>query len=138
MKRIMALDLGSKTLGIAITDPLQIISQGLENFRFTNTKIEEGVKRVLELLKTYEVEKILIGYPLRFNGSKGEMTTYVDLFIELFQKESQVEIIRVDERLTTTIATKFLIQNDVSRSKRKEIIDMMAAQVILQDYLNKK
>lgn len=138
-KRIMALDYGSKTIGVAISDALQITAQGIETLQ-TNELIKDfKIKRIKELVKEYDVEKIIVGLPKNMDntiGFRGEATLK---FLEILKnKVKNVEIITQDERLTTIGAEIVLLEADVSRKKRKNVIDKMAAVLILQTYLDKK
>jgi putative Holliday junction resolvase len=121
-----------------MTDPLKIIASGYETHFFPEYKSDDPVYYTLELLKKFQVEKIIIGYPRHMNGDLGTMAVKVDEFVALLQEKTTIEVERVDERLSTVLASKRLIEADVKRFDRKKIIDMMAAQVLLQDYLERK
>ncbi len=136
--RILGLDLGKRTLGIAISDPLEIIATGLETFHFKEEDYDKAIARVGEMIKLYDVSVIALGLPLHMNGDFGESAQSASDFGNKLKEAYPVEVIMVDERLTTKIANKSLLEADLSRAKRKQVIDKMAAVVILQDYLDKQ
>lgn len=134
--RILALDLGDKTIGIAVSDELNLTAQGVETIRRT-TKLKDFI-RLKELIDTYNIDTILIGLPKNMNGTIGERGIIVQEFAKeldvLLQGKQKIKL--WDERLSTTAAEKSLISFDVRRAKRKMIIDKMAAVFILQGYLD--
>lgn len=133
--RIMSLDLGDKTIGIAGSDSMGIIANGIETIR--RKGIVNDFKRLEELINKYEVKKLVVGYPKNMNGSIGERAQKSEAFAkELGERFKDIEIVLWDERLSTVSAEKVLIEADMQRKKRKKIIDMMAAVVILQNYLD--
>lgn len=132
--RIMGLDVGDKTIGVALSDPLGWTAQGLEVIRRVN--IEQDFKRLQEIVNEYGVEKFLVGMPKNMNGTVGPQGEKVLAFIEQLKGRFDLPITTWDERLSTVAAERMLIQADVSRSKRKKVIDKMAAAVILQGYLD--
>lgn len=137
MEKIIGLDLGSKTLGIAISDILGMIAHGVETYRFPENQDHLGVKRVKELCEKEGVKKIVLGLPKHMNGDvgvRGQIS--IDFKAKLEKAIDGVEVILVDERLTTKVAESSLIFADVSRKKRKQVIDKMAAVAILQSYLD--
>lgn len=134
MPRIMGLDVGDRTIGVAASDPLGWTAQGIETIIRTN--IKKDLQRLEELVKNYEVEKFVVGLPKNMNGSIGPQGEKVMEFAERLKKRFNLDIVMWDERLTTVAAEKQLIQADVSRKKRKEVIDKMAAVYILQGYLD--
>lgn len=133
--RIMALDVGDKTIGVAASDLLQLTAQGIEVIR--RTSIERDFARLEQLIAEYEVSVMVVGLPKNMNGSigpRGELTQqFAD---ELAQRVPAVKIVLWDERLSTVAAEKSLIAADVSRAKRRKVIDKMAAVFILQGYLD--
>jgi len=135
MKRIMGLDVGNKTIGVAISDSLRITAQGITTIR------RKGIKNDFEKLKSlideYDVEKIVVGLPKNMNNTIGPQGEKVLKFVEKLKNTFDLEIIMQDERLTTVSAERALISADVSRAKRKEVIDKVAATYILQAYLQK-
>lgn len=132
--RIMSLDVGSVTIGVAVSDLLGWTAQGVETIRHTIR--EKDFARLQELVDQYEVEEFVIGMPLHMNGTKGKRAEQTELFAkELEEAFPQIPYRFWDERLTTVMAQKQLIAADVSRKKRKKVIDKMAAVVILEGYL---
>lgn len=133
--RILCLDVGEKTIGVAVSDLLLLTAQGVEVIR--RTSIERDYNRLDEIITQYEVETIVIGLPKNMNGTvgpKGEaMKEFAD---QLQEKFPQTKVRLWDERLSTVAATRALISADVSRAKRKKVIDKMAAMFILQGYLD--
>ena len=134
--RIMALDVGSRTIGVACSDALYITAQGIETIR--RTSYEKDFQRIAELIREYEVDTIVVGMPKNMNGTKGERAEKTEAFVEKMQEVISTPVVFWDERLSTVMAEKSLIAADVSRKKRKEVIDKMAAVVILQGYLDSR
>ena len=136
--RIMGLDVGSKTVGVAISDPLGFTAQGLEIIAIDEEKAEYGFDRLTELVQHYKVDKFVVGLPKNMNNTSGPRVeasqAYGDRLVELFGLPVDYQ----DERLTTVAAERMLIeQADISRGKRKKVIDKLAAQLILQNYLDR-
>ena len=137
MGKIIGLDLGSVTLGIAISDPLGIIAQGVETFRFPQDQDSLAIPRVKELCEKENVKTIVLGLPKHMNGDVGIRGEICLKFKEKLEKRIEgVEVVLQDERLSTKIAEQSLIFADLSRKKRKQVIDKMAAVTILQTYLD--
>ena len=132
--RIMGLDVGDKTIGVALSDPLGWTAQGLEVIRREN--IAQDLTRLGQIIQEYSVEKILVGLPKNMNATIGPQGEKVLAFVEQLKEKFDLPIKTWDERLSTVAAERMLIQADVSRSKRKKVIDKMAAAVILQGYLD--
>ena len=133
--RIMALDVGSKRIGVALSDPLKITAQGLETFN--RKTLEEDVAGLWKLIDEHEVSKLVVGLPKNMDDSEGFKVEEVRQFIADLTAERQIETVWVDERLTTVSAERALLEADVSRAKRKKVIDKMAAVIILQSYLDR-
>lgn len=136
--RIMGLDVGSKTVGVAISDPLGFTAQGVEIIKIDEEAGEFGFERLGELVKQYKVDKFVVGLPKNMNNTAGPRVeaskAYGDQIKELFN----IPVDYQDERLTTVQAERMLVeQADVSRGKRKKVIDKLAAQLILQNYLDR-
>lgn len=134
----MGLDVGSKTVGVAISDPLGFTAQGVEIIRIDEEAGEFGFERLEELVKQYKVDKFVVGLPKNMNNTEGPRVeaskAYGDKINELFN----IPVDYQDERLTTVQAERMLVeQADVSRGKRKKVIDKLAAQLILQNYLDR-
>jgi putative Holliday junction resolvase len=133
--RIMALDLGTKTIGVAVSDATLLIARGVETIRRQGNV--RDFARLAELIKAEEVGTIVLGYPKNMNGSIGERAKASEAFSELLKEHfPTLEVVLWDERLSTVAAEKVLISADLQRKKRRKIIDMMAAVVILQNYLD--
>lgn len=133
--RLMGLDIGNKTIGVALSDPLGWTAQGLEVIR--RKGIENDLRRLKEIIGEYEVSQVVAGIPKNMNGTLGPQAEVVLEFIKVFEEHFDVPVVTWDERLTTVAAEKMLIGADVSRAKRKQVIDKMAAVMILQGYLDK-
>ena len=135
VKRCLALDVGEKTVGLALSDLLGLTAQGLETIR--RKSIKDDLKILGEIISANEVKKLIIGLPKNMNGTEGERCQLVRNFAEKIQNAyPNIEIKFWDERLSTVAAEKSLIAADVSRKKRKKVIDKMAAVHILQGYLD--
>lgn len=134
--RIMSLDVGSRTIGVACSDALFLTAQGIETIR--RTSLEADFNRIRELIASYEVSEIVVGMPKNMNGTKGDRAIKTEEFVAKLKAVVDVPIAFWDERLTTVMAERSLIEADVSRKKRKAVIDKMAAVVILQGYLERR
>mgnify|MGYP001748055203 FL=1 len=133
--RIMALDVGSRTIGIACSDALLLTAQGIETIR--RTSLENDFNRLRELISEYEVHELVVGMPKNMNGTKGDRAEKTEEFVEKMKAVIDLPVTFWDERLSTVMAERQLIAADVSRKKRKGVIDKMAAVVILQGYLDR-
>ncbi len=138
MGRLIGLDLGTRTCGISLSDPLGIIASGYENYRFKENDFESALMHIKDICATMNIDKIVIGLPKHMNGDMGDKCDMVLAFKKRLEEETKLEVITVDERWTTVIANRRLLDADLSRKKRKEVIDKMAAVEILQGYLNRK
>ncbi|CAG9612659.1 Holliday junction resolvase RuvX [Bacillus sp. AFS018417] len=136
--RILGLDVGTKTVGVAISDEMGWTAQGLETIKINEERGEFGFNRISELVKQYNVDKIVVGLPKNMNGTIGPRGEACQQFAEKLGELVQLEVVLWDERLSTMAAERLLISADVSRKKRKQVIDKMAAVVILQGYLDSK
>ena len=135
--KYIGLDLGTKTLGIAFSDPLGMIASSYKIIRH-NEDYEQLVKEVEQLMKDENASEIVLGLPKNMNNTIGERATKSYYFKELLEKELNVVVHLEDERLSTREAENLLISNDTSRKKRKKVIDSLAATIILQSFLDKK
>ena len=136
--RIMGLDVGSKTVGVAISDPLGFTAQGLEIIQIDEEKEQFGFERLTELVEQYKVDKFVLGLPKNMNNTSGPRVEASKAYGEKIAQLFQIPVEYQDERLTTVAAERMRIeQADVSRSKRKKVIDKLAAQLILQNYLDR-
>lgn len=134
--RILGLDYGSKTVGVAVSDPLLITAQGVEIIRRdSENKIRKTYARIEELCREYEVEKIVLGYPKNMNGTDGERAEKTLKFKEDVERRTGLPVIMWDERLTTVSADKAMMESGIRREHRKEFVDEIAAMLILQNYL---
>lgn len=134
MSRIMALDIGDRRIGVAISDETNTISTGVDVI-IRKTKSED-IERIKDFSKEYEIGKIVAGLPLTMKGGKSIQTEKVEGFIARLRQSIDIPVIPFDERLSTVQSEKLLISADVSRKKRKMVIDKIAAQIVLQTYLD--
>lgn len=135
--RIMGLDYGSKTMGVAISDPLMITAQGIEIIRRdSEKKLRKTLARIDELVKEYQVEKIVLGFPKHLNNTVGERAEKTLELKEMLERRTGLPVVTWDERLTTVEADRTLIEGNVRRENRKDYVDMLAAVLILQGYLD--
>ena len=135
--RKMSLDVGTRTIGIAVSDLMGMIANGVETIRRTTE--EKDYARIAELIKEHEVDTLVVGYPKNMNGTIGERAEACAAMAEALRTMFPgVEVVLWDERLSTVAAEKVLVDADMRRKKRKKDIDMMAAVVILQNYLDSK
>ncbi|OAT81444.1 Holliday junction resolvase RuvX [Desulfotomaculum copahuensis] len=132
--RVMGLDVGDKTIGVAVSDPLGWTAQGLEVIRRDGDAGRE-MERLAALVRQYGVERIVVGLPHNMNGTLGPQGEKVLAFVKLLRSRLGLPVQTWDERLSTVAAEKLLISADVSRSRRKQVIDKMAAVIILQGFL---
>ena len=134
-QRILGLDVGDRTVGVAASDLLLMTAQGVETIR--RETLEKDLSRLDELMCEYDAVKLVVGLPRNMNGTEGDRCEIVRAFAEEIKKAlPEADIVFWDERLSTVAAAKSLIQADVSRKKRKKVIDKMAAVFILQGYLD--
>ncbi|MDY3250132.1 MAG: Holliday junction resolvase RuvX [Candidatus Choladocola sp.] len=137
MVRIMGLDFGSKTVGVAVSDPLGLTAQGVEIIRRTSeNKLRRTLARIEELVQEYQVETIVLGFPKNMNNTIGERAEKSLEFKAMLERRTGLPVIMWDERLTTVSANRTLMESGVRRENRKEYVDMIAAVYILQGYLD--
>ena len=129
----MGLDVGSKTIGVAVSDPLGITAQGLPTIRRTNKRADFA--RLAEIIVEYQISEIVVGYPLRLSGMEGTQSEKMRIFAEELRKKSGLPVHLWDERLTSTQANRILRDADLSIKKRGEAVDRMAAVLILQSWM---
>lgn len=135
--RIMGLDYGSKTVGVAISDPLGLTAQGIETiYRKEENKRRKTCARIEALIQEYQVERIVLGLPVHMNDDIGYRAEQSMEFGEMLKRRTGLEVVMWDERLTTVEAERTLIENKVRREDRKKYIDKLAAVFILQGYLD--
>ena len=137
--RIMGLDFGSKTVGVAVSDPLGITAQGVEIVRRKSpNKLRQTLARIDELVREYGVEELVLGYPKNMNGTEGERCEKTREFKELLEKGTGLPGALWDERLTTVAADRSMMEAGLGRYERKEYVDEIAAVFILQGYMAAK
>ncbi|MCR5741546.1 MAG: Holliday junction resolvase RuvX [Gammaproteobacteria bacterium] len=135
--RIMGLDLGNKTLGVAISDPTGLISTGYPTIRFKSRDFDTALTEVMKIIKDKGVEKIVLGLPKNMDGTEGYQAETSRNFKKMLEEVSNLEVVLYDERLTSRMALNQMIMGGENRSNRHDKIDEMAAKIILQDYLDK-
>ncbi|MBO6206323.1 MAG: Holliday junction resolvase RuvX [Lachnospiraceae bacterium] len=135
--RIMGLDFGSKTVGVAISDELGLTAQGKEIVRREReSKLRQTCARIEELIVEYGVERIVMGLPKNMDGSEGERVEKTKEFQEMLERRTGLEVVLWDERLTTVAADRYMSEAGIRGAKRKELVDEIAAVFILQGYLD--
>lgn len=134
--KIIGLDLGSKTVGVAMSDPTCSFAVGVDTLRFDNEDYEIALEKVETLCRELKADKIVVGLPKHMNGEIGLRGEISQEFAQYLKDDLNIEIILWDERLTTVSANKILIGADVSRKNRKKVVDKVAATIILQAYLD--
>ena len=137
--RIMGLDFGSKTVGVAISDPLFVTAQGVEIIRRKEeNKLRQTLARIEELILEYEVGEIVLGLPKNMNATEGVRVELTEEFREKLERRTGLNVTMWDERLTTVAADKAMMEAGIRRENRKNYVDMIAATLILQGYLDYK
>ena len=135
--RILGLDYGSKTVGVAVSDQLGLTAQSVETvWRKQENKLRQTMARIEELISEYQVERIVLGYPKNMNNTIGERAQKSLEFKEMLERRTGLEVIMWDERLTTVEANRTLMEASVRRENRKQYLDQLAAVFILQGYLD--
>ena len=135
--RILGLDYGSKTVGVAVSDPLGLTAQGVETiWRKQENKLRQTLARIEELISEYQVERIVLGYPKNMNNTIGERAEKSLEFQQMLERRTGLPVIMWDERLTTVEANRTLMEARVRRENRKQYMDKLAAVFILQGYLD--
>ncbi|WP_043933972.1 Holliday junction resolvase RuvX [Bacillus sp. EB01] len=136
--RIMGLDVGSKTVGVALSDELGWTAQGLETIKIDEENNEFGFARLGKIIEEYQVSQVVIGYPKNMNGTIGPRAEASQRYADQVESLFSIPVVLWDERMTTMAAERVLLEADMSRKKRKKVIDKMAAVMILQGYLDSK
>ncbi len=134
--KYLGLDLGNRTCGVAVSDSMGMIATSLYTIRFFEKDLDTCLNEVEKVAKEKQVDKIVMGYPLNMNGTVGDQAHYVESFKKMLEERLNIEVILYDERLTTVEVQKIMISADVSRNKRKQKVDTLAATLILQSYLD--
>lgn len=134
MKRYIGLDVGSKRIGIAVSDPLGITAQGIETLN--RTDLEKDINYIISLCDEYNADGLVVGLPKNMNNTLGFKAEEVRAFVDLIEAKRNIPVFWMDERLTTSRAQQVLLEADVSRKKRKKVVDKLAAVFILQSWLD--
>ena len=135
--RIIGLDYGTKTVGVAVSDALMITAQPLETIeRKSANKLRQTLARIESIIEEYQAERIVLGYPKNMNNTIGERAEATEQFKEDLERRTGLEVILWDERLSTVEAERILMDTGVRRENRKQYVDKMSAAVILQNYLD--
>jgi putative Holliday junction resolvase len=135
-RRILGLDVGSKTIGIAVSDPLGYTAQGLPTIRRKNKRTD--LKVLEELIRKYEIAEIVVGYPLRMSGAEGTQSEKMTLFATDLRKHFDLPVHLWDERLTSAEANRVLRDSEMSIKRRGEVVDQLAAVLILQSWMESR
>ena len=136
--RLLGLDLGSRTIGIALSDSAESMALMKETFRFAEGDYDAAFEKTLEYIDRYDIKTVVLGYPKHMNGAIGEKAQLSEDFKAALEEERNVEVVLEDERLTTVMALKTMAGLNTDRKKRKANVDQMAASTILQTYLDRK
>ncbi len=134
--KILGFDLGSKTLGVAVSDYLEILANPIGTFRFETNQLQEALEYAKMVVKEHGAKKIVLGLPKNMDGSIGSQAQYSLDFKKMLEDALAIEVVLIDERLTSRMANQVMIKADVSRQKRKTHVDKLAACIILQTYLD--
>jgi putative Holliday junction resolvase len=134
--KILGLDLGSKTLGVAISDALGIIANPIGTFKIETNSLQDALNYVKILVSEHNISKVVLGLPKNMNGSIGFQADYSLEFKKMLENELHLEVIMIDERLTSRMANQVMLNANLSRNKRKTHVDKLAATIILQTYLD--
>lgn len=135
--RKLGLDLGNKTLGIAVSDELGFLARGLETFRFEDRDFTSALNYTIKLIEQYTIDEVVLGYPKNMDGTIGEQGHISEQFKTDLESRTKVKVVLWDERLTSKMASNMMIDQKLKRKKRRDDIDKMAAVVILQGYLDR-
>ncbi|MGS0973676.1 MAG: Holliday junction resolvase RuvX [Candidatus Izemoplasmataceae bacterium] len=135
--RVLGLDLGNRSLGVALSDPEGFLARPFETFKFEDKAFDQAIDYTVQLIKDKKIEKVVLGYPKNMDGSLGDQAKITLAFKEQLEQLINVEVILFDERLSSKMASNMMISQKLSRKKRKTNIDNMAATVILQGYLDR-
>lgn len=136
--RYLGLDLGTRTLGISISDTTKTIASALKTIRFNDSEYKSLLSELENIIKEYEISKIVLGFPKNMNNTIGDRCVTTLEFKDLLEKNFNIPVVMQDERLTTVEATNYMLAADISRKKRKKKIDSLAANIILQTYLDRE
>ena len=134
--RVIGLDLGSKTVGVAVSDFLGIIANPIGTLRIEENDLNQALELVKNVVKEQNAEKIVLGLPKNMNGTIGYQAEYCLKFKDMLEQELKLQVIMIDERMTSKMAHNTMLKADMSRNKRKQNVDKLAATIILQTYLD--
>ena len=134
--RYLGFDLGTRTLGISISDETKTIATGLTTLRFNDSDYDSILDEIKNIVKEKNIEKIVLGLPKNMNNTLGERAETTLKFKEKLEEYLNIEVVMQDERLSTVAAHNYLLEANLSRKKRKKVVDKMAANIILQTYLD--
>ncbi len=136
--RYLGIDLGSKTIGLSLSDETLTIASSYKTIHFDNEDYISTISEIMDIVKEFNIEKIVMGLPKNMNNTLGERALITLEYKKQLEKALDIEVIMMDERLTSVISNSILIEADLSRKKRKKKVDAVAAQIILQSYLDKE
>lgn len=134
--RTLGLDVGSKTIGVAVSDPFQMTAQGLKTIYWDENDMSSADELLREIIEQYDVTKIVVGLPKNMDGSIGERAQITEIYANRLARQFNLSVELFDERLSTMSAERTLLEADMSRKKRGKVIDQLAATIILQNYLD--
>ena len=134
--RILGIDLGTVRIGFAISDPLKMFATSIEEYK--RKSLNSDIEHILGLIKEYEIDTIVLGYPLNMDGTKGIKCTETEEFAKELAQKTNIKIEYQDERLTTVSAQKMLIDSGCKLNKRRNVVDKVSASIILQAYLDRR
>ena len=136
--KIIGIDLGRRTVGLAISDELEMIASPLNTYRIRENDLQEALNYVKMVIEEKGIKKIVLGLPKNMNGTIGPQACYCLEFQKMLEEETKLEVIMIDERMTSIMANNVMLEADLSRDKRKQNVDKLAASIILQSYLDSK
>lgn len=134
--KYLGLDLGNRTCGVSVSDDSGIIATSMYTVRFFEKDLDNCLKQIIEIANEKKIDKFVMGYPINMNGTIGPQAEYVESFKKMLEEATNKEVILYDERLTTIEAHRIMLEADMSRNKRKQKVDTLAATLILQAYLD--
>ena len=136
--KILGIDLGRRTVGIAVSDELELIASPIDTYRIRENDLQQALECVKMVIVEKKIQKIVLGLPKNMNGTIGPQAEYCLEFKKMLEDETKLEVIMVDERMTSIMANNVMLEADLSRNKRKQNVDKLAASIILQSYLDAK
>ena len=136
--KIVGIDLGRRTVGVAISDALEMIASPVNTYRIRENDLQGALSCVKMAIEEYGIQKIVLGLPKNMNGTIGPQAEYCLEFQKMLEEDTKLEVIMIDERMTSIMANNLMLDADLSRDKRKQNVDKLAASIILQSYLDKK